>query len=321
MMKFFYLVITLFIYACNAEPSDTSSSSTVPAPQKILPELSTGTKSDFKPIEKLPEGIENIFGKNPSKENGYYKFSFPRKDLSVMLDGVKIDPRFALTTWLAFMPTDSLGNGMLMGDIVLIESEIKNVLKKLDEKGIDVSAIHNHLLGEKPKIIYLHVSAMGHAMQILNSMKQVLSQTVTPISSTFTDTTSTNDWGKIEDTVGYTGKREGNLLKFSIPRNEKIQDAGVEIPENFGVNSVIHFQRVGNQSAITGDFVLIPSEVTTVQKILTRGDIVVTAIHSHMLFEQPRLFFMHFWAVDDPQKMAAVIHEVLRSTNHARLKK
>ena len=109
----------------------------------------------------------------------------------------------------------------------------------------------------------------------------------------------------------------GSILKFSIPRNERIKDAGVEMPENFGVNSIINFQKVGDKAAVTGDFVLLPSEVNTVQKILTRGDITVTALHSHMLFEQPRLFFMHFWAVDDPEKLATVLHDVLRSTNHA----
>ena len=317
MKPYYFLLLLIITISCNTDtPSGTSHSAQV-SPKKILPELNTGTKSDFKKIENLPAGIENIFGKMPSKEKGFYKFSFPRQDLNVMLDGLKIDPRFAFTTWFAFMPQDSAGTmGMLMGDVVLLEPEFKNVLKKLDEKGIDIAAIHNHILGEKPKIMYLHVMGMGEPMKIFSSLKEVLSVTATPLTAAFTDTAQTMDWGRTEDTLGYKGKKEGSILKFSIPRNERILDAGIEIPENFGVNSIINFQKVGNKAAVTGDFVLIPSEVSTVQKILTRGNILVTALHSHMLFEQPRLFFMHFWAIDDPEKLAAVLTDVLRSTNH-----
>jgi hypothetical protein len=323
-MKKYCLIILLFIiFSCNSDesaPSSTQSSQS--SPHNILPELSTGTKTDFKKITFLPGGIENIFGKMPSKENGFYKFSFPRQDVNVMLEGIKVDPRFAFTTWFAYMPHDSAGSsGMLMGDVVLLESEFKNVLKKLDEKGIDIAAIHNHILGEKPKIMYLHVMSMGKPTDLFTSLKEVLSVTATPLKTSFSDTATDMDWGKTEELLGVSGKKEGSILKFSVPRNERIKDAGVEIPENFGVNTVINFQKVGNKAAITGDFVLIPSEVNTVQKMLTKGNIVVTALHSHMLFEQPRLFFMHFWAVDDPEKLAVVLHDVLRSTNHAIVRK
>ena len=315
--KYCFAAALLLIIACNNDnPSATTNQSGTASP-KLLPELQTGTKSNFKKIEKLPAGIENIFGKMPSKENGFFKFSFPRQDINVTLSGIKIDPRFAFTTWFAFMPQDSNStSGMMMGDVVLLESEFGAVLKKLDEKGIDISAIHNHLLGEKPKIMYLHVMSMGNPMDLFERLKAVLSVTATPLKTIFSDTATNMDWGKTEDTLGYTGKREGNILKFSIPRKERIKDAGVELPESFGVNTTINFQRIGDKAAITGDFVLIPSEINTVQKMLTRGNILVTALHSHMLFEQPRLFFMHFWAVDDPVKLAAVLHDVLVSTNH-----
>jgi hypothetical protein len=323
MKKFYFIIVLILIFSCNSDKTaPTSTQSLRSLSPKLLPELSTGTKTDFKKIEHLPAGIENIFGKMPSKENGFYKFSFPRQDLTVMLEGVKIDPRFAFTTWFAFMPQDSAGtSGMLMGDVVLLESEFKNVLKKLNEKGIDIAAIHNHLLGEKPKIMYLHVMYMGNPMDLFERLKEVLSVTATPLKANFSDTSQNMDWGKTEEALGYSGKKEGNILKFSVPRNERIKDGGVEIPENFGVNSVINFQKIGDKAAVTGDFVLIPSEVNTVQKMLTKGNIIVTALHSHMLFEQPRLFFMHFWAVDDPEKLAVVLHDVLRSTNHAVSKK
>ena len=190
------------------------------------------------------------------------------------------------------------------------------MLKKFDERGIDIIAIHNHLLNENPKIMYLHVTAMGNPIDLLAKLKEVLALTGTPISTSYNDTASNVDWGKTEEILGYEGKREGNILKFGMPRAEKIKDQAMEIPENMGINSVINFQRIGNNTALTGDFVLLDSEVTTVQKILTRNNILVTAIHSHMLFEEPRLFFMHFWAVDDPEKLAGALREVLNNTNH-----
>ncbi len=213
-MKKYYLIILLFIiFSCNSDesaPSSTQSSQS--APHKILPELSTGTKTDFKKITYLPESIENIFGKMPSKENGFYKFSFPRQDFNVMLEGVKINPRFAFTTWFAFMPQDSAGSsGMLMRDMVLLESEFKNVLKKLEEKSLDIAAIHNHLLGEKPKIMYLHVMSMGKPLYLFNSLKEVLSVTATPLKANFTDTSQNMDWDEIEETLGYSGKKEGTF--------------------------------------------------------------------------------------------------------------
>lgn len=321
MNKFLFAIIFAAVVSCNQNSPTPTTNTSTSASSKILPQLSTGTKSDFKKIDKLPTGIEVIFNKQPSKENGFYKFSFTRTDLNIAVNGFKVDPRLSFTTWFAFMPQDSAGiSGMLMGDIVLLESELKNVLKKLDEKGIDIAAIHNHLLLEKPKVIYLHIMAMGNPMQLFTSVKEVLAVTATPLNSITTDTSQNMDWGKTEDTLGYRGKKEGSILRFNIPRNERIKDEGVEIPENFGVSSVINFQKTGSKAAVTGDFVLIPSEVNTVQKILTRGNIMVTALHSHMLFEQPRLFFMHFWGVDEPEKLAAVLSEVLRSTNHKRIK-
>ncbi len=308
-------LLPFLMLACNSpEPAPAPSSSNKPA-QKVTPQLFTGTKSVFKKVELLPSGIENIFGKAPSKENGFYKFSFPRQDLSVTIDGTKIDPRFAFTTWFSFMPVDTT-YAMLMGDVVLLETEFKAVLKKLDERGIDIAAIHNHLLNEKPKIMYLHVTAMGNPVDLLAKLKEVLALTATPVTTSYSDTASNIDWRKTEEILGYTGKREDNILKFSIPRAEKIKDQGMEVPENMGINSVINFQKMGNKAALTGDFVLTYNEVNTVQKILTRNNILVTAIHNHMLFEDPRLFFMHFWAVDEPEKLATVLHEVLNNTNH-----
>lgn len=274
-------------------------------------------KTQFSTINNLPQGIETVFSKEPSKEKGFYKFSFPRKDLKVTLDGVTIEPGLAFTTWFAFLPSKDSSRAMLMGDLVLLETEFPKVLQKLQEHKIDVVAIHNHLLNEKPKIMYLHVGGMGNPVEISQKLKDVLSVTATPIKSeSKKEETPKADWGRTEEILGYNGKLDGNLLKFGVPRKEKIVEHGMQLPETYGINSVINFQKVGQKAAITGDFVLRAEEVGKVVEILTQNNIVVTALHNHMLFEEPRLFFMHFWAVDSSEKLAKALNEVLASTNH-----
>ena len=319
MNRYLLILFSLLFIACNDNAPVESGKSAESSSPKLLPELQTGTKTSFKQIEKLPPGIETIFNKMPLKENGFYKFSFPRYDLNVMSGDVKIDARFALTSWLAFMPQDSsITSGIMMGDLVLLETELQNVLKKLDEKGIDITAIHNHFTGEKPKIIYLHVSTMGNPMDLFERMKEILEVTGTPLKENLPDTSQIVNWDKVENILVYKGKKEGTVLKFSVARKERIKDAGVEIPENFGISSDINFEKYGDKTAVSGDLVLIPSEVNTVQKMLTRGNILVTALHNHMLFEQPRVFFMHFFSVGDAEKISMVIKDVLNSTNHER---
>ena len=312
------IAITSIFLSCNSEdtaPAQSTQNSAAPTTRR--PELSTGNKTDFKKIEKLPAGIDSIFNKMPSKENGYYKFSFPRTDLNVSLDGIKIDPRLAFTTWFAFRPMDTVNAmAMVMGDVVLLETEFKAVLQKMDQRGLDVSAIHNHLLNEKPKVMYLHVSAMGEPKDLCVKLKELLQLTHTPLNYVNTDTASTMEWGMTEKNMGVLGKKEGSVYKFSIPRNERIKEEGMELPETFGVNSVVNFQKAGNKAAVTGDFILLGTEISTAQRILSRAGILVTAIHSHMLFDEPHFYFMHFWAVDDAEKIANALHDLLVHSNH-----
>lgn len=273
------------------------------------------SKTNFSKIENLPTGIEAVFGKTPSKNNGFYKFSFPRTDLKVVADGITIDPRLAFTSWFAFMPAKDSSKAMLMGDIVLLESELPAVEKKLAEEGIEITAIHNHLIGESPKVMYLHVGGMGNPVDLSNKLKAALALTATPMQATFKDQAGQVDWSNIEQIIGLKGKQNGPILSFGIPRKEKITEDGMELPSGFGISTGIAFQKSGNKTAITGDFVLMADEVNPVAKALIQHGITVTAIHNHMLTDNPRLFMMHFWAVDDPEALARGLKAALDKTN------
>ncbi|MHB1922148.1 MAG: DUF1259 domain-containing protein [Chitinophagaceae bacterium] len=269
----------------------------------------------FQKITLLPAGIDTIFGKSPSKEMGFYKFSFPRTDLQIKWKGITLDPRLALTSWFSLMPVTGQQNVMLMGDLALLETELPAVEKKLEQEGIDITAIHNHLLEESPKVMFLHVSAMGDPVALSEKMKIALTLTKTPFKPVFHDLGKMPDWTKVEKRMGAKGMAAGPVISFGIPRNEQITENGMLLPPGFGVATGIGFQQVGNQAIITGDFVLMAAEVNPVAKTLMENGITVTAIHNHMLNDHPHLFMMHFLAMGNPEVLASEIYMALAKTN------
>jgi hypothetical protein len=247
------------------------------------------------------------------------KFSMPRKDLNVSVDGVAIKAGFALGSWAAFKRAGA--EAMVMGDLVLTESEVNPVISKLQEGGIAEAALHNHLLRESPRVMYLHIASQGDAVKMARAIHDALALTKTPAASPQAPAQASFalDQKQIEQALGRTGKVNGGILQFSVPRAEKITDEGMEIPSSMGLATGINFQPAGNgRAAITGDFVLIANEVNPVIKALRENGIQVTALHSHMLTEQPRLFFMHFWAADDPGKLAHGVRAALDHMNTAK---
>jgi hypothetical protein len=205
---------------------------------------------------------------------------------------------------------------MMMGDLVLLDKEVVRVISKIVSLDLEVTAIHNHLIGETPTIKYVHFSGEGDDVKLAEAIKAVLEVTGTPLTSPAAQTQDIKpDWSKVEAVLGTTGKHNCILLQYGFPRMEKLTENGMTIPPYMGMATGINFQMSGNKAAITGDFVLLADEVNPVLKALTDNGIAVTAVHNHMLFDVPRLFMMHFWAVDDPEKLAKGLKEALDKTN------
>jgi hypothetical protein len=204
------------------------------------------------------------------------------------------------------------------GDLVLLETEVPAVMSKLVEGGIEVSALHNHLLNETPSIMYMHIHGNGDAVALAKTLHDAVSLTSTPEPGTPAAGSPPQfdlDAQQIGKVLGYQGNVNGPVLQFSIPRSEKITEHGMEVPPSLGVATAINFQPTGNgRAAITGDFVLLASEVNPVIRTLRENSIVVTALHNHMLEENPRLFFMHFWAEGDPARLARGLRAALDKT-------
>src|SRR6266446_3410361 len=253
---------------------------------------------------------------------GIYRVGLPRTDLKATLDGVELKPGFALGGWLAF--ANMGGQGMVMGDLVLTMDEVTPVMTKLAAGGIEITALHNHLLRNQPFTMYMHVLGHGDPVQLAAALHNALAESKTPLSAAPAAPGAGPppidfDTAAIDQTLGAKGTNNGGVYQFGIPRAEPIKDGGMDVPPPMGSANAINFQPTGGgKAAITGDFVLIAKEVNPVLKALRDHGIEVTAIHNHMLDDQPHLYFMHFWANDDARKLAEGLKAALAQINIAK---
>ena len=264
------------------------------------------------------KAIDQIIGRSGELKGDVYKIGLPRTDLKVTADGEPIKPGLALGSWIAFKRAGD--HAMVMGDLVLLESEITPVLSKLEDNGIEISAIHNHILNEQPRVMYMHYMGHGDEERLARAMKEALALSGTPMgpAPAASAAASTFDWSKVQEALGVKGNERGGVLQVGVPRKEKITTAdGTEVPAFMGTATAINFQPTSKGVAITGDFVMIATEVNQVIRELRKSGIQITALHSHMLDENPRLFFMHFWANDQPVKLARGLRAALEKTNSA----
>jgi biotin operon repressor len=237
----------------------------------------------------------------------------------VTVGGVAIKPGLALGSWIAFKATAN-GNAVAMGDLVLAEDEVSPVMEELQSGGIQITALHNHLIGESPRVMYMHIHGMGNSASLGKTIHDAIARTKTPEPGPAAAASNLDiDTNQIDQILGHKGKNNGGIYQVSVPRAGHITEAGMVIPNSMGVATALNFQPTGGgKAAITGDFVLIAKEVNPVIKALKSNGIAVTALHSHMLEEQPRLFFMHFWANDDAVKLAKGLRAALDQTNSAK---
>ncbi|CAN5899263.1 DUF1259 domain-containing protein [soil metagenome] len=281
------------------------------------------TSSQSATAQAVPAGVwgstDAALGRaGAAQPGGVMKYSFPRGDLQVSASGVLLKPAFALGSWVAFRPMAD-GHAMVMGDLVLTEDEVTPVMRALQAGGVEQTAVHNHVLHESPRVMYMHISAHGDATDIARAIRTALATTRTPLGTPGAPAAASAadlDTAGIARALGVAGKLNGLVYQVSVPRTETIREGTEEIPASMGVATAINFQPTGGgKAAITGDFVMRASEVNDVIRALQQGGIESTALHSHMLMEEPRLFFMHFWANDDAVRLAGVLRSALAKTN------
>lgn len=247
--------------------------------------------------------------------DGAHKYSLPRGDMNVTVNGVQVKPGLALGSWVAF--NHSGKTDIAMGDLVLAEDEVGPVMEELQSGGLDITALHNHLIGESPRVMYMHIHGMGKAADLAKAIHAAVAKTKTPEPKPPAQPGDLGiDTKQIDQILGQAGKNNGGIYQVSVPRAEHVMEGGMAIPNSMGLATALNFQPTGDgKAAITGDFVLIAKEVNPVIKALRSNGIAVTALHSHMLNDQPHLFFMHFWANDDAVKLAKGLRTALDETN------
>jgi hypothetical protein len=265
--------------------------------------------------------VDTALGKTASVQGDVHRYGIPRSDLQVTVDGVAIKPALALGGWLGFEPM--AGGALVMGDLVLTETEIEPVMTKLLASGIDVTALHNHLLRANPAIYYMHVHGHGDPVALATAVRAALGESKTPFGPPAAPASQPAqidlDTPALDSAIGVKGKVNGGVYQFSVPRKDSVTEDGMQVPPAMGTGTVINFQPTGGgKAAITGDFVITAGEVETLIRALRENGIEVTAIHSHMLDEQPRLFFVHFWSDDDALKLAKGLQAALEKIAVAR---
>jgi hypothetical protein len=269
--------------------------------------------------------VDDALGRKPAVSGDVHRYGFPRSDLSVTLDGVTIKPGLALGGWVAFKPMH--GEAMVMGDLVLLESEVNPVMLKMIEGDLDITAVHNHLLRASPATFYMHIGGHGDPAKMAAVIRDALAASKTPLSMSASTTAAAPppaidlDTAQLDKIMQVKGKANGGIYQYNVPRRDTVSMDGMAMtpPAPLGVAIGINFQPTGSgKAAITGDFVLTNDEVNPVIRALRANGIDVTAVHSHMLDEQPRLFFLHFWAVDDATKLAKGLRAALDKTASAK---
>lgn len=243
-----------------------------------------------------------------------HRYSFPRTDFRVTVDGVALRPAFALGGWIAMKAVSD--GAVAMGDLVLADAEIEPVISALQAGGVEQTALHHHLLRESPRLYYMHVHAHGDPVKIAETIRTAMALTKAPPATAAPAAAGSAAFGldtaQVAAALGYHGRVNGGVFQVGVPRAGAVHDGAFTIPPSMGISTGINFQPTsGGRAIITGDFVLVDTEVNPVIRALREGGIEVSALHNHMLSESPRLFFMHFWAQDDAVRLARVLRTAL----------
>lgn len=266
------------------------------------------------------ETVGQAVGKEGELMDGdVYRINLPRSDLSVTSEGVDIEPGFALGSYAAFKQTGD-DEALVLGDLVLTEEEYNRVISKLQEGGIEQTAVHKHLHEESPAIWWTHIRGQGEPQEMAETIRAALDMTTTPLSGGGGG--GSQDLGidtdQLDEIIGRTGRTDGGLYKYNIGRAESVTLDGTELNAPMGVATVLNFQPTGNgNAAINGDFAMAEDEVNPVVRALRENGIEVVSLHNHTLGEEPQIFYMHFWANDDAETLARGLRAALDETNSA----
>lgn len=278
----------------------------------------TNEKQNFNPIDTL--AIERLTGIKGKANNGEYKITVPQNDLSIMVDEFKIIPAMGLGTWIAFTPSHD--GAMVMGDIVITETDLRPVQQEVIRQGLTITAIHNHFVRNHPNVMYMHIGGSGatetmakKAKAVLDKVKEVRGGDPSKGTASSEPVTNSLDTKRLDQILGYTAEMSKGVYKYTIGRPDvKLTEHGVPVTTFLGFNTWAAFQGTPEKAAVAGDFTMLENEVAPVIKALIENGIEVVAVHNHMVHEQPRIFFLHYWGIGNAEELAKGLRAALDQT-------
>src|SRR4030095_9981602 len=262
--------------------------------------------------------IEKIIGIKGKVNNGEYKITIPQNDLNVEVDGFKIIPAMGLGTWIAFTPTKE--GAMIMGDVVLTENDLKPVQQEVIKQGLTITAIHNHFVRNHPNVMYMHIGGNGKTETMAKKAKAILDKVAesrghNPAAASVADVPYSIETKRLDDILGYKGELSKGVYKYTIGRPDvSLKEHGIAVTTFLGFNTWAAFQGTPDHAAVAGDFTMLENEVAPVIKALVENGIEVVAVHNHMVHEQPRIFFLHYWGVGNAEQLAKGLKTALDQT-------
>lgn len=282
-----------------------------------------GQKMEMDNIKPLDiASIEKITGMKGKENNGQYKITVPQNDLNVTVDGFKIIPAMGLGSWVAFSPSSE--GAMIMGDIVLTETDLAPFEQEVIHQGLTISAIHNHFLRNHPAVMYMHIGGMGKTDLLAQKVKAVFDKVKElrgkdPASAPADSVVNTIDTKKLDAIIGSKGEMSKGVYKYTIGRPDvDLKERGLRVTSFGGFNTWAAWQGTEDRAAVAGDFTMLENEVEPVIKALIENGIEVVALHNHMVHEQPRIFFLHYWGVGPAEKLAKGLKAALNETGKAK---
>jgi len=283
-------------------------------------DMNSQKQTNFMPLDIAT--IERVTGMKGKENKGEYKITIPQNDLNVEVDGFKIIPPMGLGSWVAFTP--SRDGAMIMGDIIITENDLKPVQQEVIRQGLTISAIHNHFVRNHPNVMFMHVGGSGSTEAMAQKAKAVLDAIKTsrghnPAAAPADSVVTTIDAKMLDAILGSKGEWTKGVYKYTIGRPDvSLNEHGVPVTTFLGFNTWAAWQGTPDHAAVAGDFTMLADEVAPVIKALVENGIEVVAVHNHMVHEQPRIFFLHYWGVGNAGQLAKGLKAALDQTGKSK---
>lgn len=248
--------------------------------------------------------------------DGVVRIGWARTEVGVTVDGTRLDPAAGLGSWAAFEP--AADGALVMGDTVVFEDEIEPALDAALAAGLEVTAIHNHFLFDHPRVYFMHVGGRGEPTALARGVKSmwdairaVRARAPQPRPG-FPGTPpapGSLDAATLGEILGRASERHGAVVKVTIPREGKAH--GVAVGGSMGLSTWAAFSGSDRRASVDGDFIMTAAEVQPVLRALRRAGIHVVALHNHMLDDEPRFFFLHYWGKGAAADLARGVRSAL----------